>query len=122
MCSRIIANSYAFRTHMKSKHGIKGVSDVTNKYGRRLKDGTQKMHFENAHPEDVIKRFFVFSCFHLKFILSYQLLIEFMGHVYMGSCNSGFLCAKHSRCADEKLGKYRRCLGLRQAGFGTLKL
>lgn len=63
VCSRIIANSYAFRTHMKSKHGIKGVSDVTNKYGRRLKDGTQKMHFENAHPEDVIKRFFCFLVF-----------------------------------------------------------
>ena len=37
LCRKIISNSYALRTHMNSNHGIKGVKDVVNKYGRRLK-------------------------------------------------------------------------------------
>ena len=52
ICGRIIPNSCAFRTHINLKHGIKGERDVKNKYGRRLKDETQDMHFESAHVVD----------------------------------------------------------------------
>ena len=36
LCGKVIPNSYALRTHMNSNHGIKGVKDVVNQYGRRL--------------------------------------------------------------------------------------
>ena len=36
LCGKITPNSYALRTHMNLKHGIKGVKDVLNKYGKRL--------------------------------------------------------------------------------------
>ena len=38
VCGRVIANGYAFRTHMNLIHGCKGVSNVIEKYGRRLRD------------------------------------------------------------------------------------
>ena len=44
VCGRVINNIYAFRTHMNLKHGCKGVSDLTAKYGRRLRDEDQTMH------------------------------------------------------------------------------
>ena len=37
LCEKIIPNRYALSSHMNLKHGVKGVKDVVNKYGRRLK-------------------------------------------------------------------------------------
>ena len=38
VCGKVIANGYAFRTHMNHNHGTKGVTNVIEKYGRRLRD------------------------------------------------------------------------------------
>ena len=37
LCGKISSNSYALNTHIIQGHGIKGVKNVVNKYGRRLK-------------------------------------------------------------------------------------
>ena len=38
LCGRFIPNGYAFRTHMHLIHGFKGVPNVIEGYGRRLRD------------------------------------------------------------------------------------
>ena len=52
ICGRTLPNSYALRTHINLKHGIKGEKDVANKYGRRHKDMTKNEQFEYVHLED----------------------------------------------------------------------
>ena len=61
VCGRVIANGYAFRTHMNLIHGCKGVSNVIEKYGRRLRDVAPEALQDNAEEPAAISNYGVKS-------------------------------------------------------------
>ena len=58
VCGRVIANGYAFRTHMNLIHGCKGVSNVIEKYGRRLRDvAPEALQLQDTPDESAVANY-----------------------------------------------------------------
>lgn len=60
VCFKVIANIWAFRSHMNLKHGCQGVKNVVETYGRKITDGGeavaaaagQEMDVEDVYYDD----------------------------------------------------------------------